>query len=403
MRILIINRWDDELAAFGSVIDHSRHQVAYVTVPSHVPMIPATAVGTVVLDSLADTAAVEQAAETLLARMGGVDRIIAMSEYDLLTGAALRERWNLPGSRVADLAPFRDKAAAKTLLAAAPGLAAPRFEPIATIADVTAFARRCTGGVIVKPRDGAGSVGCYRIRPGESAARALRGVDLTGYEVEEWIEAPVWHIDGLLHDGTVLAVYPSRYIGTCLDFTQRNAPIGSVVEHGLIADAMADFAVACVTQLGLATGVFHLEAFETLAGPVFLEAAARVSGGPIPYSIRDVYGVDLVADWVRLQLGESPRTAPGRNRELSAGNLMLPSPHGQRLTERTPSLVGYLPGLYAEELPEVGTVFDEPSVYERLVGSFRFFGESAEAVEEAMRATDTLFHYTLTPALAAAS
>ncbi|MFJ5220508.1 hypothetical protein ACIP98_38235 [Streptomyces sp. NPDC088354] len=312
VRILIINRWDDELSDFGRVIDHDLHQVTYVTVPSHLPMIPATAAGTVVLDSLSDTAGVIAAAESLYRLMGGVDRILAMSEYDLLTGATLRERWDVPGATVAELTPFRDKAAAKTVLAAAgTGLLTPRFEPVGSIAEVTAFARRCNAGVIVKPRDGAGSLGCYRIRPGRSAAAVLQGVDLSGYEVEEWIEAPVWHIDGLLHDGDPVAVYPSRYLGTCLDFTQLNAPVGSVVQHGPLAHCMAAFVVQCVTWLGLREGVFHLEAFEAQDGPVFLEAAARVSGGPIPFSIRDIYGVDLVADWIRLHLGEpAHRTRP---------------------------------------------------------------------------------------------
>lgn len=114
---------------------------------------------------------------------------------------------------------------------------------------------------------------------------------------------------------------------------------------------------------------------------------ARVGGGEIPFVCRDVYGVDLVGDWIRLELGEQPQTLPARTREYG-GFLMLPEPVGARLLQR-PSLVGAIPGLYAEELPDPGHLFTGDGGYDTILGRFRFRYRCASpgAVEAAILAT----------------
>jgi hypothetical protein len=161
-----------------------------------------------------------------------------------------------------------------------------------------------------------------------------------------------------------------------------------------VADEVVDFARACLEILGMVDGIFHLEVIQTADGLAFLEVGARVGGGEIPFTFRDVYGVDLLGDWVQMELGRPPRTAPGGNAAEHAGFLMIPEAVGQRMTART-SLLGTIDCLYAEELPEAGHVFDGHGGYDTLLGRFRYRGASAEAVRAAIDATLERYRYEL--------
>ncbi|RAG84067.1 biotin carboxylase [Streptacidiphilus pinicola] len=401
MRVLVINRWSDDFADYGSYLDHQAHQVAYVTVAGHRPLLPAATAHAEVVADPSDVGEVTAAALRCHLALGGTDVVLALSEFDLLTAARVREQLGVPGADTEAVLRFRDKTVMKQAVAAA-GLRVPQFRAIGSAEDAAAFAAAHGGGpVMLKPRTGAASSGCVLLRPGQDARHELAGRDLTGYEAEEFVEGPIWHVDGLLADGELRFGLASRYLNTCFDFG-LGTPLGSVVQQGPAAETMLDFALRSLAALGLRTGAFHLEVIEHADGPVFLEVGARVGGGEIPFVCRDVYGVDLVGDWVRLELSEQPRTLPAGETSEGAhgGFLMLPEPVGQRLVER-PSLVGVVPGLYAEELPEPGHVFTGHGGYDEILGRFRYRADSPAAVEAAIRATLDRYRCTLEPAVPA--
>ncbi len=391
MRILIINRWDDEHQSdYGSRIDHSVHEVSYVTVPKHVPRIPAAARHIQVVEDYGSPEPVIEAALAAHRACGGFDRLLVLSEFDLLTGAQIRERLGIPGPDTEAVLVFRDKTRMKARVAAA-GLRVPRFQEAATLAEMTAFRAELGAPVVVKPRTGAASIGIFVVGPEEDLAATLAGTELADYQVEEYLEGPVWHVDGLMEDGSMAFGRASRYMDTCYGFAQGR-PVGSAVQTGPEADTMLAFTEACLRALGLERGAFHFELIQTPTGPVFLEVGARFGGGEIPWVFQDVYGVDLIGDWIRLELGERPVTlpAPGPDRG-HGGFLLVPEPLGQELVSR-PSMVGAVPGLYAEELPAPGHKFDGKGGYRFILGRFRYHAGSAAEVEEAIRVTIRDYH-----------
>lgn len=394
MRVLVINRWNDDFADYGRYIDVHRHELAYVTIPGHAPLIPDGTRHVEFVDDLTDLDLVLAAAQQCRKAVGGFDRVLALSEFDLLTGARVREVLDVPGPDTAATLRVRDKPTMKQVLGAA-GVRVPRHAPVSNAAEVAAFAAATGGAVAVKPRTGAASIGCVCLPAGVDAERALAGTDLTGYQVDEFLDGPIWHVDGLLRHGAVVFSKPSRYVNTCYDFAQGR-PLGSVVRAGSTADAVDRFAAHCLHVLGLRDGAFHLEVIETRSGLAFLEVGARVGGGEIPFVLRDAYGVDLVGDWIRIELGEEPRTVPGTNHAGHTGFLMIPEPVGQRLVSRE-SMVGRVPHLYAEELPEPGHVFDGHGGYDILLGRFRYRASNASAIDEAIDATLGAYHYRLEP------
>ncbi|MER7208987.1 MULTISPECIES: ATP-grasp domain-containing protein [Streptosporangium] len=388
MRVLVVNRWDDEFSAYGDYVDHLRHEVCYVTVPTHLPWIPEEARHVTVLDGLDDEAEVVAAAQAVQEACGRFDLVLALSEFDLTTGARIREVCGVPGDDSSRVRRFRDKVTMKTVLADA-GVRVPRFATVKSPADIGEFRRRVGGPVVVKPRAQTASKGCHIVHNSFELSEVLTELERSGhddYEVEEYVDGPIWHVDGIVEADRFLFARASRYVNTCYEYS-RGTPLGSAVQEGPVADAMLAFTLRCLTGLGLHRSAFHLEIIESASGPVFLEVAARVGGGEIAFVLRDVYGVDVIGDWIRLQLGERPQTigVSSESREI-AGYLQVPGPAGHRLLSR-PSLAGTIEGLYGEDLLEPGHCFDGPSGGEELLGRFRYRAGTVADVESAINAT----------------
>lgn len=393
MRLLILNRHSDSFAEYDRYIDHQEHEVSYVTVPEHVPMARRSSRHLEVLPSLGDEQQVLRAAQRCHREAGPFDAVFAQSEFDLLTAAAVREQLNVPGPGVQATRLFRDKPRMKEAVAEA-GLRVPRFTAVTSLAQVVEFARTCGGAVVAKPRAGAASGGVVVIEPGTDPAAALAGLDLAEYEAEEHVSGPIWHVDGLRRGGRTRFQLSSQYIGTCYGFS-RGEPLGSVVRLDEKADLIGEFAGRCLDALDLRDGPFHLEVIDSADGPVFLEVGARVGGGEIPFVLHDVYGVDLVGDWLRVIMSQAPRTLPRGAPREHAGFLMLPEPAGLTLESRQ-SPLERVEGLYAEVLPEPGHRFDGTGGYEELLGRFRYRAPSAKHIIDAVDETLQTYRYVLT-------
>lgn len=374
MRILIVNRWTDAFASYGRDIDHRMHQVAYVTVDGW--QVPEGARHAVVLPDMNDADAVVEAARECARHLGGVDRVLAFSESDLLTGGRIRDLLDVPGARPQTLTKFRDKPVMKEAVAAA-GLAVPAFQIVHSAEELAAFARAARGDVIVKPRAGMGSQGTQVIG---------RGLDIVGsfddLQVEEFVSGPIWHVDGVVREGAVPFARASAYIGTCYDF-HRGQPLGSLTREGAAAEEMTRFTELCLKSLDLTDGLFHLEAIQTPDGPVFLEIGARVGGGPTPELFLDAYGVDLVKEWITIELGE-PSTLPGEYGG-HVGYLELPGIPGAEVAEVT-SLLGRIPHLYFERLAAPGHVFTG-SPDTDIAATYHFRADSPDQVQEAIESS----------------
>ena len=120
MLILVLNRWDDEFAEYHRYINHDEHQVAYLSCPTGLSRLPCSRAAAVeVVKNIHDFAAIEASALALSAKLPRFDRLFALSEFDILNGARLRERLDIPGMRLAQAFLFRDKVAMKSAIRAA--------------------------------------------------------------------------------------------------------------------------------------------------------------------------------------------------------------------------------------------------------------------------------------------
>lgn len=281
MRILVLHQNLFDRLGYEKVIDHAVHEVTYAGAPEYLANIP----GHIRCEKFAWDPAhpVVPQLRPLLAAQARYDRVIARHEELITPAAELRAEFGVPGMQPEVARNFRDKVAMKRTLAAA-GFRVPQYLSLDSVDRFDAEAAPWRGRTIVKPRDGRGSQGVVLLDSVAEAAAFVHAQEAVAgaafrarYELEEYVEGPILHIDGFLFEGEVAVVQASEYVGTTFHFN-HGEPLGSfqIDEPGL-----TDWAVGCVRALGGETLTFHLEAIRSADGPVFLEVAARCGGGNI--------------------------------------------------------------------------------------------------------------------------
>ncbi|MDT9687040.1 ATP-grasp domain-containing protein [Streptomyces sp. P9(2023)] len=298
LRILVLHRIPDSFVRYAENIDHDAHDVTYVSAVDRTATLPADVKARrLERPGIGDTVA------EVLASVAGLptpDVVIALSEYDLIPAARIREALGVPGPRPDDVLPARDKVVMKAAVAAA-GLRTPRYAPLLKALSQGADALPWSGRTVLKPVAGASSEGVTTYSTAAAALDAVRGaepgIDIGSLEVEEFVTGPIIHVDGLVAAGEPIVVQASRYVGTCLGYAEGR-PLGSVQID--TPPETVDWTLACLRAVGIHDGPFHLEAIETDEGPVFLEVGARVGGADVVDTFALATGVHMPSAQVRL-------------------------------------------------------------------------------------------------------
>ncbi len=383
---LVINRFDDECGYYQQFAEGVACRLVFVTLPAGLPVIDRdAALETVVVDSL-DHVTLRETARELVARHGPFDRVVGISEKDVIATARLRADLGVPGWREDFVRRFKDKPTMKAAVAAA-GLRVPAFVAL----DGDSTAESVVGAVglplVLKPRAEAAARGVVIIEDLEELRAALQRVDSGIHQCEEYVPGTVLHIDGIRRDGAFHFVSASAYVNTCLDFA-HGLPMGSaVIDPGPRADAATGFAGRCLAALGLDDGPFHLELIEADSGElVFLETGIRPGGADIPTVHRDLFGIDLFQEAFLVTLGLPAATdTAALPVPRGAGWVSVPEPRPlpSRVVSRS-SLMGVVPEVYGEILPDPGHVFTGDGGYDHIGGRFLLRADTTEQVEKAV-------------------
>lgn len=359
--------------------------------------------------------------DAIVSETGRPDHVIAFSEYLLDLAALIRQRYGIAGHLPADIARFRDKRIMKDILGAA-SVRVPRWRPCRSAAQVLADADDLGFPLIFKPARGASSAGVREVAsPDELRALCMRPdleEDLGEYEIEEYIAGDIMHADGVVdRDGNCLFMSISRYLSTCLAF-ENGEPFGSVIQTDPdVLSRCRKFASRCLALLDLRGSAFHLEFFDTSSGTghgtdassghgtdtdtdtdrdlVFLEIGARVPGADVSYVVHEVFGVNLFRLWTEVLLENRVRPHAVATAE-SGGWLMVPRPKPlPRTVVSSTSLLGTIPHLYRELVPEPGSLLEQSPGYATLQGGrFLFRGGDQHQILDDM--ADTLAKYSMT-------
>jgi biotin carboxylase len=146
------------------------------------------------------------------------------------------------------------------------------------------------------------------------ATEAL-GDERSYFLMEEFVAGDVYHVDSIVYEREVLAAIPSRYGRPPFDVSHSGGVFTTRLLDRSSQEAADVLALnrRVLSTLGLVRGVSHSEYIRRQDGRfVFLETSARVGGAHIADLIAAATGVNMWAEWARIEVagGTAPYAVP---------------------------------------------------------------------------------------------
>lgn len=235
---------------------------------------------------------------------GGVE-VVANDEFALGDLARVRHFLGLERVTPRLLDRYLDKAVMKAALQTA-GIAVPTWYPLPSPLGEATVPKELAFPCVVKPRVGSNSRGVRVIRTvDEWKSWVDAHADEKGWEIEEFIDAPMCFVDGLVTDGHYQPVLVGQYLGGLLPSPETSVFGAIDVSEN---SSLYHLAVALGEQVASALGTdgrfaTHLEFFNTGEEPTVTEVSARAPGALVSEMARVVSGHNLESAHLQIQAG----------------------------------------------------------------------------------------------------
>jgi hypothetical protein len=276
-----------------------------------------------------------------LARTERIDRIVALDDFDVETAALLREHLRCPGMGDTTARFFRDKLAMRVRARDA-GVRQPAFVHVLNHAALRHFTEEVAPPWVLKPRSQASAVGIQKIAGADALWPKLEtlGDRQSFHLLEQYVAGDVYHVDSIVWDREVRFAAVHRYGQPPMDVAHHG---GVFVTQTVPADdpdrrALVEANRRVLAALRLVRGVSHTEFIKGHAdGAIyFLETAARVGGAHTVDVVEAATGINLWAEWARLEVaGEGGSYDVPAHRERAAGLVL------SLARQETPDTSGY--------------------------------------------------------------
>ncbi|OYT71930.1 MAG: ATPase [Chloracidobacterium sp. CP2_5A] len=263
-----------------------------------------------------------------LARTHRIDRIVALDDFDVEIAAALREHLRVPGMGETTGRYFRDKLAMRAK-AREQGVPVPPFTPVFNNEVVNEYLAEVPGPWLVKPRSEASTIGIKRISSPDEARDILETLgDRRSYHLlEKFIPGDVYHVDSIVSEREVVFAAVSKYARPPIEVMHDGDVFATrIVEHDSDDERkLLEFNRRVLQAMGLVRGASHTEFIKAREDGTFyfLETSARVGGANIVELVEAATGVNLWAEWAKLECAEPPESyRPPPSRRDYAGLLI---------------------------------------------------------------------------------
>ena len=150
-------------------------------------------------------------------------------------------------------------------------------------------------------------MGIRKLHDSEQLWRALDqlGDSQSYFVLEQFVPGDVFHVDSLVNDGQPVFVYPSAYARPPMNVYHEGGVFGSrTLDRGsALGQALLEINTRTLKALGMVRGANHAEFIRGHADGelYFLECAARVGGANIAEMVEFASGVNLWAEWARIE------------------------------------------------------------------------------------------------------
>lgn len=257
-----------------------------------------------------------------LARTRTIDRVVALDDFDVEMAAALREHLRVPGMGETTVRHFRDKLAMR-MKAREGGLAVPEFVHVLNYEAVRRFMESVPAPWVLKPRSMAGAIGIKKIH---SAAEFWPAVEALGdlqsfYLLEQFVPGDIFHVDCIVADRQIAFAIASGYGRPPMEVSHG----GGIFTTRILERESEDAArlvrenQGVMAALGMVRGVSHTEFIKAHDGGriYFLETSARVGGAHIVELVEAASGLNLWAEWAKLEIAGADYQAPASRRDYA--------------------------------------------------------------------------------------
>jgi hypothetical protein len=299
---------------------------------------------------------------------GRIDRFDSLNEYWLATEARIRDDFNIPGVRGADIDVIRRKSHMKERFRVA-GVPVARGQIVRTLEEARALIAVTGYPLIAKPDVGVGALNTYRIDSEADLAAFFRSKPPIDYLMEEFVAGTIHSFDGLA-DGDGRPVFFTGHV-----FSQGIMETVNEARHIFyyslrdLPPALEDAGRRCLSAFGVRERFFHIEFFLTAAGEVVaLEVNLRPPGGFTTDMFNYGADIDIYRAWAELMVHRHAGLSyerryhccyASRKRGLSyaySHNDIL-SRYGHLIRQ-----VESVPGVFSSALGDVGYIFRSDSL-----------------------------------------
>lgn len=234
-----------------------------------------------------------------------IDRIVPLDDYDVMTAAALREHVRLPGLGQTVARRYRDKLAMR-MSARDAGIRVPAFSPVFNHGRLADFMEQVPGPWVLKPRMEAGAMGIKKLAHRDEVWAWVHrlGDEQSHFLLEQYVPGRVYHVDGLIWDHEVIFAAAHKYARPPMNVAHEGGVFATFTLSPETEEAQELLALnrQLMAALGMDYGAFHSEFILGEDGELyFLETAARVGGASIDMLVEHGSGVNLWAEWARME------------------------------------------------------------------------------------------------------
>ena len=242
-----------------------------------------------------------------IARNNRIDRIVALDDFDVETGAALREHLRLAGMGDTTARYFRDKLAMRVKARNA-GFLVPDFVHALNYEALREYMERIPPPWVLKPRSEASATGIRKVQQADDLWPILDelGDKQSFYVLEKYVAGDVYHIDSFVWDKEVIFSVPHKYGAPPMNVAHDGGVFMTRKLDRKSADAktLTKLNRELTKALGLVRGVTHTEFIKGHADGqfYFLETGARVGGANIAEVVEAATGLNPWREWAKIEI-----------------------------------------------------------------------------------------------------
>ncbi|MEU6355751.1 ATP-grasp domain-containing protein [Streptomyces sp. NPDC047072] len=279
----------------------------------------------------------DQVVAALTPLLPGLDALISVGEWHMISGAESAHRLGLPGQAPASVRAARIKSLQRQACSDA-GVPIPAFAVARTPEEAAAAATARGFPCIVKPVDYGGSYGVRLCHSAEEVVRHgefLHSVTHNQRDqrmseeilVEEYLEGPEISLETLTFDGeTRFLAITQKVTVPPPAFYETGHALPAVLDPALEAECRR-ITLDALDAIGYVFGAGHIELKLTADGPKLIEVNCRPAGDRITHLLNRALDVDPTELLIEMYLGIAPDRVPEPAR--GAAIVFLPSPGGR--------------------------------------------------------------------------